>query len=297
MSNEMSRGMLAGVENLWTCFDELLDSLRTPEDWAQKHGDDWTFADIPYHMMYTNRDLVAGPLRRGREVPDAEQKVQRTVGELNAWNAAKFAQRPTGQAPAEALAQWRAGRENVRHEIGALQDEDLMSRLVWFPLPSCGWVPAMVSAGFAVAHTWSEFVQLRHIMGHATPVPDPMAVHTAIGFLQGLMPGGLNRGAAEGANFTAVLEYTGPGGESWTVRVSDGAATVAEEREPQPDLIIIQSPETFELVRQGKLNPAAAMQSGALKAVPMEQMATFGTLFPPPSLDTQIAPMGVGALG
>ena len=187
-------------------------------------------------------------------------------------------------------------RADVRRELSALQDEDLMGKLVWFPLTGCGWVPAMVSAGFTLAHTWSEFIQLRHIMGRSTPEPDPMVVQGALGFLQGLRAAFIDRDAANGVRFTAVMEYTGPSGGFWTLRVNDGAATVAEKRAPKPDVTITQSPETFELIRQGKLDPAAAMQSGALKAEPMDQMATFGALFPEPSLDKQIEPMGVGAL-
>ena len=155
----------------------------------------------------------------------------------------------------------------------------------------------MVPAGFAVAHAWSEFTQLRFHMNRTAPQPSPEAEHAAVGFLQGLMPAFLDREAAKGVTFTAVMEYTGPGGSSWTFRVADGQCTATEEHAINADIVVTQSPETFELIRQGKLDPAAAMQSGRLTAHGIENMERFGMLFHPPALDQQIPPMGPGALG
>ena len=297
MSDAQVKGMLQSVENLWACFDELIDSLKTANEWAVKHGADWTLADVPYHMMYADRDLVAGALRRGEDVPSSEQRVQRTLRQLNEWNAAMFATRPTGQTPEQSVSQWRAVRNDVRKEIGTLQDEDLMGKRVWFPLVGCGWVPAMVSVGFSLAHTWSEFIQFRYHLNRSAPEPDPAATHGSVGFLVNLLPAFMNPEAAKGVRFTAVMAFNGPGGGDWTLRIEDGQGSVTEESASNPDMVMTQTPEAFELMRQGKLDPAAAMKSGAVQIQGMEHMTTYAALFPPPDLDATIEPMGVGALG
>ena len=296
MPEEQSRAMLVLVENLWSCFDELIETLRSPGDWEQRHGPDWVFADVPYHLAYTERDLVAGPIERGKDVPAEEQRVQHTMRELNAWNAARFAERPAGQTALQSVEQWRTMRNRVRAAIGGLSDEHLNSP-VWFPLVGCGWVPAAVSASFGIAHTWSELTQLRFHMDQATPQASPEAEHAAIAFLQGLMPAFLDGEAAKGVSFTAVMEYTGPSGGSWTFRVADGQCESAEERAVKADIVISQSPETFELIRQSKLEPGAAMESGRLTVQGMENMEQFGKLFHLPALDQEIPAMGPGALG
>ena len=93
------------------------------------------------------------------------------------------------------------------------------------------------------------------------------------------------------------MEYLGPGGGAWTFRVADGQCTAAEERASRADVVLSQSPETFELIRQSKLDSAAAMQSGLLKVEGTANMERFGMLFQPPALDQEIPAMGPGALG
>jgi putative sterol carrier protein len=178
--------------------------------------------------------------------------------------------------------------------ISSPQDEDLMTKIVWFPLVGCGWVPAFVSVGFALAHSWSEYIQLRYHMGRSEPEPDPAATHGAVGFLVEFLPAFMDEEAAKSAKLTAVHTFTGPGGGSWTLTVAGGKGQITEGAAANPDMTITQSPETFELLRQGKLDPAAAMQSGAMQIQGMEHMATYGALFSPPSLDKDIPPMGGG---
>jgi hypothetical protein len=296
MPGEQVKGFMALIESLWGNFDEVMDGLKTPDDWALKHGADWTMADVPYHMMYTDRDLIAEAIRRGKDVPAQEQRVQKTTRELNEWNEAQFAKRPTGQTGEQSLQQWRYGRAAVRQQIGTLPDEDLMNKLVWFPLVGCGWVPAYVSVAFGIAHTWSEFIQARHIMGRSGPEPLPEATHFTLNFLGGMFPAFMNPEAAKGVSFATVLEFTGPGGGDWTVKAEDGKASVEAGRTAKPDLVITQTPVAFELIRQNKLDPMQAMQSGDFKAEPIEAMQTFGTLFEP-DIDQPIPPMGAGAMG
>jgi hypothetical protein len=82
--------LMAQLEEIWRHIDTLLDPL-TPADWQRQHGKDWIFADLPYQLGYYDRDTVANPILKGTNLPADEQKLMRTMGELDAWNARKFA--------------------------------------------------------------------------------------------------------------------------------------------------------------------------------------------------------------
>ena len=91
------------------------------------------------------------------------------------------------------------------------------------------------------------------------------------------------------------MELTGPGGGDWTFRVADGECSANEEKASDADLVISYSPVTAELIRVGKLDFGAAMQSGQVQVRGMEHLPAFGALFPEPSPDTPFPPMGPGA--
>jgi hypothetical protein len=295
MAGEQARAMLSNIENIWQCFDELFESIEASGSWGEKHGDDWTFADVPYHMMYFDRELVAKAIERGEGVPREEQRTQRTLAELNAWNAEQFAQRPAGQTAWQSVEAYRAMQERVRTAILSVGDEHLGDP-VWIPLVGCGWVPTAVSIASCLAHSWSEFVQLCYLMGRSAPEPDPDATYGASSFLQNFLPAFMDMEAAKDIKFTFAIELTGPGGSAWTFRVADGACETRDDTAPDAQMIIRYSTLTSELIRLGKLDFGAAMESGAVEVVGPEHLETFGRLFPEPALDTPFPPMGPGAL-
>jgi len=98
-------------------------------------------------------------------------------------------------------------------------------------------------------------------------------------------PLALNRAQAATAQFNLVMEFTGLGGGAWTIRVADGACTVAEEWPARSDLVITQSAETFMKTRIGMLDPMVAIQSGEIKVQNIEHMGTLALLFPSPQPD------------
>src|SRR3954468_12019262 len=74
--------MMADLEDLWRKIDQILNSLE-PADWSRKHGKDWTFADVPYHLSYFDREIIASGILRGPNVPENEQHPMRTMNELS----------------------------------------------------------------------------------------------------------------------------------------------------------------------------------------------------------------------
>ena len=50
--------LLAQIQEMWALQDRLFASLNETNGWGQKHGPHWTFADVPYHLAYCNREVV-----------------------------------------------------------------------------------------------------------------------------------------------------------------------------------------------------------------------------------------------
>ncbi len=279
--------LVADLEGLWRHVDELFATLG-PGDWSRKHGKDWTFADVPYHLAYFDRDLIARGIERGENVPEDQRHLIRSYKELDAWNAARFAERPAGQTPEQSLAQMRGSRDAIRRAVAGLGDADL-ERPVWMPLLGTGWTTVRAALEMCRAHTWGEATQLRLRMKRSAPLPAAAATHRALGFYVGLFPVMLDRGQAAGRSFTAVIDLTGPGGGAWTVRVADGQCQVSEGRAARADLVMTQSIETFLKTLTHMHNPMVAMLTGKVKVKGWRRLGTFAKLFPPPKPHTVLA--------
>ena len=85
--------LLADLDDLWQNLDAIFVRLG-PSDWSRRHGPDWTFADVPYHLAYFDREIVVHPLEQGLDLPITEQWVARSNPDVHAWNARRFAERP-----------------------------------------------------------------------------------------------------------------------------------------------------------------------------------------------------------
>ncbi len=97
--------LMTHIEELWGHLETLFDDLTANDGWGGKHGADWTFADVPYHLAYCNQDIVIRGLENGTELAQEKQELLASTETLNAWNARKFAARPAGQTAAQSVAQ------------------------------------------------------------------------------------------------------------------------------------------------------------------------------------------------
>lgn len=284
--------LMADLEDLWAKVDEVYGSL-SPGQWSRKFGKDWTFADQPYHLAYFDR-LAANNIARGPDLPVEEQFLVRSMAEINAWNAKEFAKRPAGQTVQQTLEQMRASREAIRQAVANMADADL-SRRAWMPILA-GWVTAQDMLAGCIVHTWSEFGELRFRLGRKAPEPGPSATHISLAFFLGFLPMVVNRELAKTTRFTAVMDFTGPGGGAWTIRVADGKCTLTEERAAKADLVMTQSPDTFDRVRKQLQNPMLLTLTRKIKVRGLRKMGTFAKLFPQPTPDQVLAP-GAQSMG
>lgn len=272
--------LAAELDETWRCLDELFAGMR-PKDWARKHGARWVFADLPYHLGYLDREC-ARVMGLGTDAPASARWLMHSEAEIDAWNASMFARRPRGQTVEQSLAEMRASRDDIREILAGSTDADLREP-VWSPF--FGWVPLEDGLLGLIGHSFNHFMEARMRLGRTAPVPSPAVVHRALGFYLGLMERMVDRDRARGADFTAVLAFTEPGGGEWTVRVADGRCRVTEGRAEPADLMLTQSPEAFVATFARVKNPMLLMLTGKIKVSGYRALGTFGRLFPPPSAD------------
>ncbi len=270
--------MTAQIEEMWAHQDTLFHSLNETNGWGQKHGADWTFADVPYHLAYCNRDIVVRGLELGPDYPEVEQELLDTLDALNDWNARKIEERPADQTVAESLAQLADSRQAIRRITARMNDADL-ARPCWQPV-FMGWGTAVHLLMFCLTHDWSEFTQLRIHMGLSEPTPSAAITRTYLGAMLNYFPMMLNKEATNGRPFTTIMAFTDPDVGDWTIKVVDGAASLSYGAIENADLVLTQSAETFEKSFRGIHDPAEAIQSGAIQVSDFEGLATFGQLFP-----------------
>jgi hypothetical protein len=269
--------LMSHVEELWGHLETLFEDLNATDGWGSKHGPDWTFADVPYHLAYCNRDIVIRGLEAGIDMPQDEQELLASREEVNAWNARKFAERPPGQTAAQSVVQWRKTCDRIRSYTAKMSDPDLESPF-WMPL-YLGWTTASQGLEFTRAHDWSEFTQLRIHMGRDEPVPSADITRDYLGRMLGFMPMFINTEAAADQEFAAVYAFTDPGVGAFTMRVENGSAELVSGADPEPDLVMTQSATTYEKTLQGIVDPAEAIHSGLIQVNNFESLATFGQLF------------------
>lgn len=268
------------LEALWQCLDELFAGL-SPAGWSRKHGRHWTFADVPYHLAYFDRECmrVAG---LGVDAPPSARWLMPSEAEILIWNARMFAERPAGQSVTESLAQMRASRDQIRALLAELTDADL-DRPAWSPF--FGWMTMRDGITGLIGHTYNHFMEARIRLKRSTPVPPPALIHRALGFYLGLMEQMVDPAHAAGRQFTAIMVLTGEGGGAWTIHVADGQCRVTEGHAAKADLVMAQSPEAFAATFSRITNPMLLMLTGKIKVKGYRGLATFGKLFPPPASD------------
>jgi DinB superfamily len=286
-------GMRASLEEVWSALDSLFAEL-SPADWQRPHGADWIFADLPYHLAYIDRLLVARPIEFSQTLPAGEQFQLRTFNELNAWNQGQFAARPEGQTVERSLQQMRGSRDYIRQVLSGLTDGDLANP-AWFPMLNMrGFRPAEVPLGFCIGHTWQHMEEARVRSGHTGIMIGPGLTHT---MLKGIIPGlplylpvstttlFLDANRAKERDFSFALDITGPGGGLWTFYAADQGWHIEEASADNTDLTLILNLDTYIKLRYFIGDLTTLVETGEIEASDEQALSVYQQLFVLPDFD------------
>lgn len=80
-----------------------------------------------------------------------------------------------------------------------------------------------------------------------------------------MMPTSFNPEKAGDVNKTVVIELTGDGGGTWTVKVADGKCAVDAAAADASDLTITMTAEDYMAMRRGELQAMNAFMQGKIK--------------------------------
>lgn len=281
---------MSQLEELWSHCDTVLNDLSLA-NWQKKFGRHWKYMDIPCHLAYMDREVIAECIRRGSAMPAQARVFMRTHREFNEWNTHRLAEYRRGQTVEQSLHYMRAGRAAIRQAVAPLVDIDL-NRPVWFSLAGfAGWR----TVGFALEqcrqHTWAHFMQLQLRLNRKEPAVSPVIVHGALSSMIRSLKPLLNDRLAQGTNLTTALRLTEAGGGVWTIRVANGDCTITEGTPRHADLTLTLAPETFIEILSEMRSPLMALLTGRIQAHPWQCLPGFLKLFPRPHPDQTLKPV------
>jgi putative sterol carrier protein len=262
---------------LWTALNDFLGNFAD-EDWARKHGKQWTFADVPYHLAYFNR-LIADAIKRGAR--SSEEDAISTIDELNSWNNEQFSHRPKDYTHQQAIDEMHESQAYLRR-AGRESSSD---SAVWLPvLHIRGWRTTRFALAYNYWHTWLHFTE-SHLRRYDT-VPNIGAplMKRGLDFYMELTSKALNREAAAKERLTWALSLTGEGGGGWTFVIENGECHIVYGDSTRADVTMTTDIATFlKTSAFGIQNPFLPMLTGKTKVRGFGKARKLKKLFTPPS--------------
>jgi hypothetical protein len=234
MRNDQS-AILADLETIWAALDSFYQHF-SPQDWSRKHGKEWTFADMPYHLAYFNQTVIDG-IR-----DDHDQQAKLTLNELNAWNDAHFTQRPVSQSGAKGLDYLHTTQATLR-EASTRHAPDTP---VFLPLIIVGgWRTITYALEYLLNHTWVHFTESHLRFAQRLPELPASLVNRILNFSMETAAGALRPEDLTGVDLVTILRLTGDGGGTWTFTMRDGTCNVKAQAASPTDAKITTDLATY----------------------------------------------------
>jgi len=262
--------ILADLETIWAALDAFLDSF-SPQDWSRKHGKDWTFADMPYHLAYFNQTVIDGIGN------DREQQAKHTLRELNAWNDAHFAQRQSGQAGAKGLEYLRSTEVALKQAAQRHAPETP----VFLPLIIVGgWRTLAFALDYLLDHTWLHFTESNLRFDQRLPELPASLVNHALNFSMEAAAGALRPEDLVGVDLVTILRLTGEGGGTWTFSMRAGKCQVEARAASHADAEITSDIATYLKTSVHQMqSPLSALLRGKTRIKGVSKAQQFQKLF------------------
>src|SRR6266498_3679976 len=269
MVNDQS-AILADLETIWTALDSFYQHF-SPQDWSRKHGKEWTFADMPYHLAYFNQTVIDG-IR-----DDHNQHAKLTMEELNTWNNAHFTQRPASQSGAKRLDYLHATQATLR-DAAARHAPDTP---VFLPLIIVGgWRTMTFALEYLLNHTWLHFTESHLRFTQSTPELSASLVNRILNFSMETAAGALRPEDLTGVNIVMILRLTGEGGGTWTFTLSEGKCHVKSQAATHADAEITTDIATyFKTSVYNMEHPMLALLKGKTRVKGLNKSQQFQKIF------------------
>jgi hypothetical protein len=274
------------LDDIWALIDHLLDSV--PADaWTKRYGPDWTYADVPWHLAYFDRIMLAEVLESGADLPEPRRFNLGSMAEINRWNAQEFATRPAGQTPKESIAELRAVHGRVRRTLAGLTDADL-DRPAFNHFFSAGFETVRSALRGGLLHGWGEATELMTRLGRHDAVPEAATRNAIEGYLT-FMAASADASRAGDKPFVLVMDFTGPAGGPYAVRVENGKGRLVPGPADDASLTFRLDPVAFNTVMIRRMqNPMLAMLTRKIQVKGFSKMPLMQKVFSPPSPDKQL---------
>lgn len=274
------------LNDIWAFIDRLLDSV--PADaWTNRYGPDWTYADVPWHLAYFDRIMLAEALESGAELPERERFNLRSMAEINRWNAQEFAKRPSDQGPQESIRELRAVHGRIGRALAGMTDADL-DRPAFNHFFSAGFETVRSGLRGGLLHSWGEATELMTRLGRHDSVPAAATRNAIEGYLT-FMAASADASQTGDKPFVLVMDFTGPTGGPYAVRVEKGKGRMVPGPAEDASLTFRLDPVVFNTVMIRRMqNPMLAMLTGKIRVKGFSKMPLMQKVFAPPTPDKQL---------
>ena len=287
IDNRAEIGSLAAdLDDIWALIDRLLDSVPAGA-WTRRYGPDWTYADVPWHLAYFDRVMLAEVLESGGELSEAERFNLGSMSEVNRWNEGEFAKRTAGQTPEDSLRELRAVHGRIRRTLAGMTDADL-DRPAFNHFFSAGFETVRSALRGGLLHSWGEATELMTRLRRHDAVPEAATRNAIEGYLT-FMAASADASRAGDKPFVLVMDFTGPAGGPYAVRVEDGKGRLVRGAASDASLTFRLDPIVFNTVMIRRMqNPMLAMLTGKIRVKGLSRMPLMQKVFSPPSPDKQL---------
>jgi len=229
---------MAAVQDLKT-FRQAVEEFYKPftaDDWSRKHGTQWTFADVPFHLTTIQQPILAS--FRGQDTLDDISKMR----DMDAWNDQQFAERPTTITPQQMLADFLASSKDLEATVYELPPETI----VYMPLMRLrGERRIDLLLEYALWHAWFHITE-SSIRRDGRLLVLPAALQSRLfEFFLIVIAGMIDPKEAKGMPFNWLINITGEGSGVWTMHFANGIATVERGAAEQADVTMTTDMVTF----------------------------------------------------
>ncbi len=282
-------GMLDMLEKLWEHTDALYNGM-SEEDWNRPHGNHWIIADLPFHLSYFDRETTALPIKYGRNYPNPDGEIKKTIREVNTWNDQKFRNRDPGLTHIDFRNMAEQARQEIRDVTAGLTDANLEDP-IFFKIFYFGWSTVAVSLSGCIQHSWNHLIELALHLEKEEPAISSEISHFGLMMYMNFNPAIAYHALKNNTQHLSTnITVEGVGGSTWNITaIEEGGFTLEENLDSKVDLHITFKSLTAFIKNQNSIALIPSLiDSGEATVNSPAAFDTYSEFFQYPPLDVLI---------